>query len=136
MLINRKKVEKVNNGPIELNHYYHDRGIKKYMGFYLSEHTREIHHAEEQSKEFYFGKPMMDYEEIFDIINEAILKDTPVRIQPNLANADNGSFFNELEGKINGYTETSVYINCLPIELSLIRHIEIIKHDKWYQVVD
>ena len=27
---------------VELNHYYHDRGIKKYLGFYLSEHTHAL----------------------------------------------------------------------------------------------
>ena len=128
--------DQMTNGAIELNDYYQDRGIKKYLGFYLSEHTREIHHASEQSNEIYTGKPMMSYEDIFSVINESILKDQPVMIQPNLANIENGSFTDELCGKIEGYTETSLYINQLPIDLSLIRHIELISQDKWYRVAE
>ncbi|MGY3703983.1 hypothetical protein BW731_01995 [Vagococcus martis] len=124
------------NEPIELNHHYHDRGIKKYLGFYLSEHTRELHHMDEKHSTYHVGKSMMDFEEILSVINESILKQVPVRIQPNIANSDNGSFSNELLGKIQGYTETTIYIDELPIELSLIRHIELASEVKWYQGLD
>lgn len=126
----------MSNGPIELNHYYHDRGIKKYLGFYLSEHTRELHQRDKEQSLVNEGKDMMTFDDIFEIINTAIMKQTSVVIQPNVANSDDGGFFDEIKGKINGFTETTIYIDDLPIELSLIRHIELTSDAKWYQVAD
>lgn len=121
------------SNPIELNHYYHDRGIKKYLGFYLSEHTRELHNMEEQATMVNHGKPMMDFEDIMAIVNDAIVKDFGVIIQPNIADVDTSSFFNELTGHITGFTETTIYVDHLAIELSLIRHIELVSDKKWYE---
>ncbi|MGX4686501.1 hypothetical protein JNUCC83_06330 [Vagococcus sp. JNUCC 83] len=121
------------SNPIELNHYYHDRGIKKYLGFYLSEHTREIHHMKEQANMINHSKPMMDLEDIMAVVNDAIVKDFRVNIQPNIADVDTGSFFNELTGHITGFTETTIYVDHLAIELSLIRHIELVSDKKWYE---
>lgn len=126
----------MSNGPIELNHYYHDRGIKKYLGFYLSEHTRELHQLDKEQSLVNEGKEMMTFDDIFDVINIAIMKQIPVVIQPNVANSEDGSFFDEIKGKINGFTETTIYIDDLSIELSLIRHIEFTSDVKWYQVAD
>lgn len=47
---------------VELNHYYHDRGIKKYLGFYLSEHTHALETLSSKNNDADFAEQMMSEE--------------------------------------------------------------------------
>ncbi len=117
---------------MKLNQYYQDRGIQKYMGFYLSEHTREIEIEKISSSRFNFGLDVMNFEEISEIIEFAVTKNLPVIIQPNIKSIDGRGFNDSIMGKILGFSGEFLYINELCISINLIRHITISQSIKWY----
>lgn len=66
---------------IELNDYYEDRGIVKYNGFYLSEHTADINTASIERNKVIAGRDQMSMELIFEIVDFAIYKNKRISIQ-------------------------------------------------------
>ncbi|HCM90192.1 MULTISPECIES: hypothetical protein [Vagococcus] len=117
---------------MKLNNYYHDRGIQKYMGFYLSEHTREIDKENRESRRFNFGLEEMSYEAISEVIEIALVKDLPVVIQPNVKSMDNRGFRDNIMGKVLGFNGDILFLSNGQIQLDLIRHIVITPSVKWY----
>ncbi|MEG0731056.1 MAG: hypothetical protein RR470_01605 [Vagococcus sp.] len=117
---------------IKLNHYYSERGIQKYMGFYLSEHTREIELERKKNSRVNFGLEIMTTKEISEIIEIALIKDLPVIIQPNIKAIDGRGFDDNIIGKIVGFNGDLLYVGNLCISINLIRHITISESTKWY----
>lgn len=117
---------------IELNRYYHDRGIQKYNGFYLSEHTGRLVEESQQAYDNCLGKESMSEDDIYSCLDEALYYDRVVAIQLNVADVE-GQFMPDVVGKILGYNEDCLYINEIPIKLSQIRHISLTHLTKWYE---
>lgn len=108
---------------IELNSYYHDRGIVKYQGMFLAEHTERI------KKEFE-ATMTMSYDElstieISSVIEEAFTKNIPVSIQTNTINLNNRQHDDALIGFISGFDTTHLYINTTAIPYHSIWHIQL-----------
>ena len=76
---------------IELNDYYEDRGIVKYNGFYLSEHTADINKASTERNKVIAGRDQMSMELIFEIVDFAIYKNKRISIQLNIKDIE-GNF--------------------------------------------
>lgn len=117
---------------MKLNSYYHDRGIQKYVGFYLSEHTREVEKERKENHRFNFGLEEMSSEKISEMIEIALLKDLPVVIQPNIKSMDNRGFRDNIMGKVLGFDGDVLYLNNGSISMDFIRHIVISPSVKWY----
>lgn len=118
--------------PVELNHHYHDRGIKKYMGFFLSDHTSRLH--EETAKDYRVvdGRGSMSYEEINDVLNVAILKNKSVSIQINTRDNETRNFNDDIIGKLKGYTNEELFLDDIAIPMTLIRNVKLVDDTKWY----
>lgn len=106
-------------------HDYIDRGMIKWQGFYLSDHTRALN-AEHATKDKILQRevlPQMTIKEISDVINKAIVKNETVKIQTNKCDS-NGIFEAPIIGKINGFIESEIHINSDNlIKLSEIRSV-------------
>lgn len=110
------------------NHDYIDRGMIKWQGFYLSDHTSALN-AEHETKDKILQRkvlPQMTVKEITDVINKAIVKNKTVKIQTNNCDS-NGIFEIPVIGEINGYEEDDLYVNdSYRVKISIIRHVSIV----------
>ena len=110
------------------NHDYIDRGMIKWQGFYLSDHTSALN-AEHETKDKILQRevlPQMTVKEITDVINKAIVKNKTVKVQTNKCDS-NGIFKSPVVGKISGYMGDTLYINeDNSSKISLIRNIFIV----------
>ncbi|MCT3019914.1 hypothetical protein EFN43_02280 [Pediococcus pentosaceus] len=108
------------------NHDYIDRGMIKWQGFYLSDHTSALN-AEHETKNKVLQRevlPQITVKEITDIINKAIVKKKTVKIQTNKCDS-NGIFEAPVVGKINGYIDDVLYVDWnLRIKINEIRNIK------------
>ena len=107
--------------------YYIDRGMMKWQGFYLSDHTsalkKEAKQIEEQNNRI--ALPKMAENKIFTIINQAILKNKKVSIQLNQIDSD-GYIPPTMHGKIVGFKDKNIYFdNQQTLKLNNIRNIRI-----------
>lgn len=94
------------------NHDYIDRGMIKWQGFYLSDHTSALN-AEHETKDKILQRevlPQMTVTEITDVINKAIVKNKTVKVQTNKCDS-NGVFESPIIGRINGYFNDKININ-------------------------
>jgi hypothetical protein len=89
---------------IELNDYYKDRGIVKYNGFYLSEHTADINKTSTERNKVIAGRDQMSMELIFEIVDFAIYKNKRISIQLNIKDIE-GNFLEDYIGIVSGYDE-------------------------------
>ncbi|EGP5189799.1 hypothetical protein EID59_14040 [Enterococcus faecium] len=64
-----------------LNDEYQDRGMKKWAGFFLSEHTAEQEKIQKRLAHINSPKPQMSEQEIGEVLQVARLKNKSVAIQ-------------------------------------------------------
>ncbi|EDP67683.1 hypothetical protein CAT7_03279 [Carnobacterium sp. AT7] len=113
-----------------LNEEYHDRGIKKWAGFYLSEHTAAQENLTAEMKKVNPQKKQMDSEEITSVINEAILKNKSVAIQIEAVD-QNGYYKDDVIGLVIGGDELGIYVNDTKIDFDEIHNIQFVSLKKW-----
>lgn len=104
---------------------YQDRGMKKWAGFFLSDHTAKINQSNRQRKMVYSKKPEMSQTEISQILLTAFYKHQLVSLQ--LKELDqNGNLPANIEGFVDGYTNQDIIvISGIPVPLAEINHVEI-----------
>lgn len=104
---------------------YIDRGMIKWQGFYLSDHTSALN-AEHEAQNKALNReipPQMTSEEITSVINQAIVKNRVVKIQTNKCDS-NGIFEPSIIGNIRGYISDQLYINSkIAVKTVMIRSI-------------
>ena len=88
---------------------YDDRGMVKWAGFYLSEHTDLMNKDDKKRLTSPSQKPQMELDEINKIMEEARQKDKSVCIQMEARDL-NGNYFPDVIGKIKGFDELGIYI--------------------------
>lgn len=109
---------------------YHDRGMKKWAGFFLSEHTATMESLTAKEKKPNYAKPMMEINEITLSLHEAITKGKQISVQLLETNLE-GFYPDDIIGKVQGYDNQGVYISGVPIKLENIRNVEFYSHLKW-----
>ena len=118
-----------------LNEEYRDRGIKKWAGFYLSEHTAAQEKLSGERKKVNQQKRQMNQGEIEEVINESIVKNKSVAIQ--LENVDqNGLYNDDVVGRIVGGDELGIFINDTKVDFDEIRNIQFVTLKKWNNTDD
>lgn len=120
---------------IELNRHYHDRGMKKWAGFYLSEHTAIIESAKTTRRKENPQKPQMSVEEISTLLHHAQLKVIQVSIQLESVDGE-GRYDDDVVGQVAGYDELGIYINREKVGYDEIRHVELYQPLKWSDLSD
>ncbi|ALV20817.1 MULTISPECIES: hypothetical protein [Carnobacterium] len=118
-----------------LNEEYRDRGIKKWAGFYLSEHTAVQEKLSSERTKVNQQKRQMNQGEIEIVINESIVKNKSVAIQ--LENVDqNGFYYDDVVGHIVGGDELGIFINNTKVDFDEIRNIQFVVLKKWNNTDD
>ncbi|AQY49671.1 hypothetical protein PWEIH_06781 [Listeria weihenstephanensis FSL R9-0317] len=109
---------------------YKDRGMKKWGGFILSEHTAHIEQANQAPQ----WKEAMDEASIQDVLEHALSHRVMLAIQEHQAIGIEAKA--DILGQLIGIEGDSIYIRTSSgikaIELSNIRHIEERRLEKWY----
>ncbi|EFH30042.1 hypothetical protein BFX48_07280 [Lactobacillus jensenii] len=103
---------------------YQDRGMKKWTGFLLSDHTAQI--AKSQKSESNSLKSSLKLEEIKAILSTAILEGKIVQVQVKAVDLD-GVPLPEIRGHVEAWDDNQVVINRQIINLSEINYLEIVK---------
>lgn len=111
-----------------LKHDYHDRGMMKWQGFYLSDHTsvraKEASIADVQLHRTHLAK--MSAKQIIEVINEAIIKKTMVTVDLAQRNRD-GQILAPITGRITGWVANQIVVNKKAIYIEEIYAIKRIK---------
>ncbi|MEK6189481.1 MAG: hypothetical protein N2A99_00635 [Carnobacterium alterfunditum] len=118
-----------------LNEEYHDRGIKKWAGFYLSEHTAAQEKLTGERQKSNPQKQQLDPQEIALVVNEAILKNRSVAVQIEAVD-QNGCYKDDIVGLVAGGDELGIYINDTKVDFDEIRNVQFISLKKWTHLTD
>lgn len=111
-----------------LKHDYHDRGMMKWQGFFLSDHTSSLNKIDKQKSAAFSQQhgPSMDQEEIAEKINLAIVKNRRVKIEIDEQTID-GIVPKPISGLIQGWVGQQLYINNQAITIEEIRSVNLIQ---------
>lgn len=101
---------------------YQDRKMKKWAGFYLSEHTAMI--AKESQKQPPEKKRQMSWSEIDVVLTQAFQGKLSVAIQKEELDYE-GNYSEDVIGIIQGHDELGIYVADQKIGYDEIRHVEI-----------
>ena len=112
------------------NERYVDRGVVKWMGMFLSEHTASIQRDKKKRSFIVEKKEQMNETDIYSILNEAITNNSMVIIQVEEINTD-GNYQEDLIGWIEGYEDSYIYLSGNKIALESIRNIQLYSQLKW-----
>lgn len=116
---------------------YTDRGIVKWLGMMLSDHSEAL--KKESRKNQFFdiqAKVEMTEEEVSNVLHHAFVKQSPVIIQANIIKE--GYYYRDVACKISGYVDDKIYLllkdgRTLTCALPEIRNIELMDQLTWYQ---
>nr|WP_221676234.1 hypothetical protein [Enterococcus gilvus] len=112
---------------------YQDRGLLKWLGFYLSDHTEKIDKEKELSKNVNIAKSQMESNKIQEILAQSALKRLPVSIQKEERDLE-GYYPDDIVGLIDGGDELGLYISGQKVGYDEIRHIELLDWHKWSEL--
>lgn len=104
---------------------YHDRGMQKWAGFYLSDHTLKINKKKKQEKIVYEAESSMSEAEISQTLFWAFSNHYQVKLQLKELDGDD-QFKADISGFISGYYEDQVIVATQKISLDNINHVELI----------
>lgn len=108
--------------------YYVDRGMMKWQGYYLSDHTSMLNVEAENKRQRLNQKirPQDSKQQIAATIEVAITKCREVVVQINERDQNN-QLAEEIQGKILGYSGDELYFgDDVFIKIELIRNIRLI----------
>lgn len=108
---------------------YHDRGMQKWGGFFLSDHTVQINKDNQKANTFYRKEAEMDLQEISRIFFKAFSNHYKIRLQLKDRNYNN-EFKKDITGFVDGYHDSQIIVSGYAIELEDINHVEILRPNK------
>lgn len=116
-----------------LNDIYHDRGMKKWAGFYLSDHTAKINSVNTERYRHNVRREKQTMEEIGFTINEALIKALKASVQLEALNEER-DYYDDVVGFVTGYDEHGIYFGNELVRYDEIRSIEIFNENKWSNI--
>ncbi|MFW3539298.1 hypothetical protein [Vagococcus fluvialis] len=109
---------------------YQDRGMVKWAGFYLSEHTDTLNDQMTREKNCPQQKMQMDIDEIGTILSEAQRRNKEIAIQIEERDS-NGYYKPDTVGVIKGFDELGIFVGNTKIGYDEIRHVAFSNDLKW-----
>lgn len=117
---------------------YRDRGIVKWLGMMLSDHSEALKKEEAYDQMLdVAAKEEMTEIEISEVLYKAFINNSPVLIQANFLR--NGNYYKDLECKLAGYNNGRIFLklkdgrntSCAIEEIRNVEHMNPIHwHDK------
>jgi hypothetical protein len=105
---------------------YQDRGMKKWAGFYLSDHTTKINQDKKRRDTVYVKKKTMSQKDIRAILLKSFGEHRKVSVQLKDLSIDN-DLQADIVGFVDGYQEDTVIISGNLVLIEDINHIEFIE---------
>lgn len=112
---------------------YIDRGMVKWNGMYLSEHTAARYNQRTAKRNRPKQKIAMTTQEIQTILVTAYKNSCIVAIQKEERNLD-GDYSPDIIGNILGFDELGLFIDQQKVDFDEIRHVEILSNAKWFEI--
>lgn len=109
---------------------YQDRGMVKWAGFYLSEHTDTLNDQMTREKNCPQQKMQMDIDEIGTILSETQRRNKEITIQIEERDS-NGYYKPDTVGVIKGFDELGIFVGNTKIGYDEIRHVAFSNDLKW-----
>ncbi|MDA9471970.1 hypothetical protein [Enterococcus sp. 5H] len=109
---------------------YHDRGIKKWNGFYLSEHTAIINAENAAARKTVPKKKRMTETEIGQVLEFAFNNRRQIVVQLEIVDSE-GKYNDDTIGFIEGFDELGLMIGQEKVHYDEIRNIELLNFKKW-----
>lgn len=119
-----ERIKKMAKDPL-ISDYY-DRGMLKWQGMYLSEHTAALKEIETKATTQLFRHPPMHTNTIMKILMQAYMQAREVTIQRGFVDLDKHQEL-YIIGKINGFNDSSVIINQKEIAIEEIEFVNVSK---------
>lgn len=112
------------------NWLYHDRGMMKWMGFFMSDHT--VYMDQQKGKEAAERPlPQMESTVIDRLLQQSWRQTNPLSLQ-----VDRGDHYQTVAGIVIGYEQELVYLQgesgLMTIKFATIRHVTLKKAEKWW----
>ncbi|EKT8876227.1 hypothetical protein CJ755_003086 [Listeria monocytogenes] len=109
---------------------YQDRGMVKWAGFYLSEHTDTLNDQMTREENCPQQKMQMDIDEIGTILSEAQRRNKEIAIQIEERDS-NGYYKPDTVGIIKGFDELGIFVGNTKIGYDEIRNVAFSNDLKW-----
>lgn len=109
-------------------HEYHDRGMMKWNGFYLSDHTskfKKMAKTDQINRDRKHSEQMSEAE-IVAVINQAVIKKQVVTVERNIRNLNN-EIPEFIIGIIDGFMDDEIFVGQKGIKLEEIYSIKVKK---------
>ena len=111
-------------------HDYHDRGMMKWQGFYLSDHTAALNQQNQQLNAVYVPRPQQSLAVITEVLADAYQHQQPVTIQLKTVDQNN-RYLPDIATLIHGYNANDIVIDADRfIPLPEIRNVAYKKTEK------
>lgn len=121
------RIEAIANDPLIRD--YQDRGMMKWQGMFLSEHTTALQIDQVLANDVVFKHPALSEREIYERLNFAFTKNKSISIQVGIKDID-GKLQNYVTGKIKGFGDEAVWLTThQKVLIEEIEYIEIINSD-------
>lgn len=108
---------------------YHDRGMVKWAGFYLSDHVLKMHKKSKADSYIEVKKTEMSLEEVSKVLLKAFGESRIVSVQMRILNQE-GDLFRSFQGRVLGVDEDKVMIDDHIVEIADINHVKIFNMNK------
>lgn len=111
-------------------HDYHDRGMMKWQGFYLSDHTAALNQQNQQLNAVYVPRPQQSLAELTQVLADAYQRQQLVTIQLKTVDQNN-RHLPDITTLIHGYNANGIVIDSNRfISLQDIRNVAYKKTEK------
>mgnify|MGYP001439150474 FL=1 len=111
-------------------HDYHDRGMMKWQGFYLSDHTAALNQQNQQLNAVYVPRPQQSLAELTQVLADAYQSQQLVTIQLKTVDQNN-HHLPDITTLIHGYNANDIVIDSNRfISLQEIRNVAYKKTEK------
>lgn len=91
-------------------HDYHDRGMMKWQGFYLSDHTAALNQQNQQLNAVYVPRPQQSLAELTQVLADAYQSQQMVTIQLKTVDQNN-HHLPDITTLIHGYNANDIVID-------------------------
>lgn len=91
-------------------HDYHDRGMMKWQGFYLSDHTAALNQQNQQLNAVYVPRPQQSLATITEVLADAYQRQQPVTIQLKMVDQNN-RHLPDITTLIHGYNANDIVVD-------------------------
>lgn len=108
--------------------HYHDRGMMKWAGFYLSDHTQQLEKVSRTQQYQPPKLPQLSLDELSQQALAAFNQHLPVIIQVNAINVD-ATEIEEFKGSITGFTEQGLFLGNQLFALTDLHHLRLQPRD-------